>query len=163
MASNTFSYTNATGPTFLDGTVGFSATFNLQSLTANRILVIPDAAGTIALTGTPTFTGDVTASTGNVLIGTAGKGLSVKGGSNAKIGTATLVSGTVTVADTAVTANSIILLFAGALNASTAIGSLSVPTITAATSFVITSYIPGGVTTQTGDLRTVGYLIVEKA
>lgn len=92
---------------------------------------------------------------------TAGRGLRVAEGSNAKQGTATLSSGTVTVANTSVTANSRIFLQAAGLNASTAIGELSITTITASTSFVITSYIPGGTSTQTGDLRTIFYEIFE--
>lgn len=107
----------------------------------------------------PTYTFDVL--TGNVGVGTTGFGLRVKEGSNCKQGTATLSSGTVTVANTSVTTSSRILISGGALNASTAIGMLSVPTITGATSFVITSYIPGGTATQTGDLRTVNYEIFE--
>lgn len=97
----------------------------------------------------------------DVDISTAGKGLKVAEGSNAKQGTATLVAGTVTVSNTSVTANSRIFLQGGALNSSTAIGELSVTTITAATSFVIRSLTAGAVTTQTGDLRTVFYEIFE--
>ncbi len=93
----------------------------------------------------------------------AGKGFQVKEGSNAKQGTATLVSGTVTVTNTSVTANSRILITGGGLNSSTALGVLDVPTQTAGASFVITSYAPGGVTTQTGDLRSVTYEIFEPA
>lgn len=47
---------------------------------------------------------------GNLVVGAAGKGLHIKSGSNARIGTATLVAGTVTVANTSVTANTRILL-----------------------------------------------------
>src|ERR1035437_3415508 len=47
---------------------------------------------------------------GNIAIGTAGKGLQIESGSNCKVGTATLVGGTVTVANTSVTANSVILI-----------------------------------------------------
>lgn len=57
--------------------------------------------------------------------------------------------------------NSKIFPAGGALNASTALGTLSVTTITPATGFVITSYIPGGTTTETGDLRDVYYEIFE--
>jgi hypothetical protein len=46
----------------------------------------------------------------DVEIGTAGKGLKVKGGSNAKIGSATLSGGTVTVSNSSITANSKIQL-----------------------------------------------------
>ena len=59
--------------------------------------------------------GDITALSGNLIDDALGKGLQVKEGSNAKQGTATLVAGTVTVSDTAVTANSRILLTAQSL------------------------------------------------
>lgn len=140
-----------------------NANLDFSGLTATRTYTFPDASGTIIFSTAPTFTGDVTASTGNVIISTAGKGLEVKEGANAKQGTATLVLGTVTVSNTSVTANSRIIVTGGALNASTALGVLSVPTQTAATSFVITSYIPGGVSTETGDLRTVAWEIFEPA
>ena len=119
------------------------------------------------VTATHTFeltsTGAFQNMNGPIAVDSLGSGLQVKEGTNAKQGTATLSSGTVTVSDTAVTANSRIQLTGGPLNSTTAIGVLSVPTITAGTSFVITSYLPGGTTTQTGDLRTVSYEIFEPA
>jgi hypothetical protein len=99
--------------------------------------------------------------TGDITTQVAGVGLQIKEGSNAKQGTATLVLGTVTVSNTSVTANSRIFICGGALNSSTALGDLSITSQTAATGFVITSYIPGGVLTQVGDLRTVNYEIFE--
>jgi len=73
-----------------------------------------DANGKLTTAQAPdsaTLTGDVTASTGNVIIGTAGKGLRVKEGTNAKMGTGTLNGATeVTIATTAVTATSRIFL-----------------------------------------------------
>lgn len=62
---NTLKYTNATGPAFVDGTTTFALTFNVQSLSADRIVVFPDAAGTVTLGGN-TFTG-----TGSVVRATA--------------------------------------------------------------------------------------------
>lgn len=53
--------------------------------------------------------GDVTTS-GNLITDTIGKTLQVKSGTNAKSGTFTLVSGTKTVANTSVTANSVIVV-----------------------------------------------------
>lgn len=96
-------------------------------------------AATIALKAplaSPTFTGDVDSSTGNVKISTIGKGLQIKTGSNAKVGSATLVGGTVTVSNTSVTANSAIFLTRSA--AAGLLGELSY-TVVAATSFTITS------------------------
>jgi len=90
---------------------------------------------------------------GNLALTTAGQGLSVKSGSNCKIGTATLSSGTVTVSNTSVTANSLILCTVQ--SASGTQGVLSIGTVTAGTSFVINS-------TSGSDNSVVGYLIVEK-
>jgi hypothetical protein len=98
---------------------------------------------------------------GSIDISTAGSGLKVAEGSNAKQGTATLVSGTVTVSNTSVTATSRIFLTRQGINSSTAMGELAVSARTAGTSFTITSYTAGAVTTQTGDLSTVAWEIFE--
>jgi len=82
-------------------------------------------------------------------------------GTNTKQGTATLALGTVTVANTSVTATSRIFLTRQGLNASTAMGELAVASRSAGVSFTITSYTAGAVTTQIGDLSTVAYLIHE--
>lgn len=110
--------------------------------------------GNIALkanTASPVFTGDVNSSTGNVLISTLGKGLSVKTGTNSKIGQAVLVGGTVVVGNTSVTANSRIHLTVstaggtqGFLRYSKVVG----------TSFTITS-------TSVLETSTVDWIIVE--
>lgn len=105
-----------------------------------------------APTASPTFTGDVNSSTGNVLISTIGKGLSIKTGANAKIGTSVLVAGTVTVANTSVTANSRIFL-TSQVDGGT-VGFLRITAKTAATSFVITS-------SSILDTSTVAWMIVE--
>ena len=75
-----------------------SATTNI---TANNIT----SAGTIAST-------DNVSTVGNLVANTAGGGLRVAEGANAKQGVATLVAGTVTVANTSVTATSRIFLTA---------------------------------------------------
>lgn len=72
-------------------------------------------------------------------LGTAGKGLRVKEGSNAKQGTATLVAGTVTVSNTSVTANSRILLTVQSLGTVTSPKAVAVTARSAGTSFTITS------------------------
>jgi hypothetical protein len=73
----------------------------------------------------------------DVVIGLAGKGLRIKEGTNARMGVATLVAGTITVANTSVTANTRIQLTIQ--NASGTIGTVYVSAKTAGTSFVITS------------------------
>jgi hypothetical protein len=126
------SYAAAVGPTFYDVTANFTLSVNLQSLTADRTLTAPDASGVItalgnatsgtgafALVASPTFTGTVTAAavsaSSDVKVTVAGKGLFVKEGSNAKMGTAVLSSGTAVVSTTAVTATSRIFLTAQSL------------------------------------------------
>jgi hypothetical protein len=83
---------------------------------------------------------------------TLGAGYSVKEGANAKMGTAVLVAGTVTVNTTAVTANSRIFLTAQTTGA--APGALRVSAVTAGTSFTITS-------TSATDTSTVAWVIFE--
>jgi hypothetical protein len=125
------------------------------ALTAADHTTYSGYAATIALKAplaSPTFTGDVNSSTGNVLISTIGKGLQVKTGTNAKIGTAVLVGGTVTVANTSVTANSRIFLTSQADGGTP--GFLRITAKTNATSFVITS-------SSILDTSTVAWMIVE--
>lgn len=92
--------------------------------------------------------------TADLRIGTAGRGLRVAEGANAKMGTATLVAGTVVVSTTAVTANSRIMLTGQ--NSSGTHGDLTVSARTAATSFTITS-------TSGTDTRSVAWMLVEPA
>jgi hypothetical protein len=68
-----------------------------------------------------------------------GKGLSVKEGSNAKQGVATLIAGTVTVLNTSVTASSRIFLAAQSLGTIVTPAALAVTGRVAGTSFMITS------------------------
>ena len=89
---------------------------------------------------------------GQVIVQQAGAGLSIKTGSNCKMGTSVLVAGTVTVSTTAVTASSIIFLTHGVAGGT--LGTLSVGTITAGTSFVINS-------SNAADTSTVNWLIME--
>lgn len=81
---------------------------------------------------------------------------------NARVGTATLVAGTVTVNDTSVTANTMIILSRKSINGSTAAGTLTVGTITAATSFVINS-LQSDAAVETDDVSIVWYLLIETA
>lgn len=91
---------------------------------------------------------------GQLILQTAGKGISIKEGSNAKMGTATLVAGTVVVSTTAVTANSRIFLTAQSLGTVTVGQGLAVSARTAGTSFTITSG-------NAVDTSVVGWLIFE--
>lgn len=91
---------------------------------------------------------------GSLAVSTAGQGLQVKEGTNAKQGITTLVAGTVTVSNTSVTANSRILLTSQADGG--APGFLRVSARTAGTSFTITS-------SSNTDTSTVAYQIFEPA
>ena len=84
-----------------------------------------------------TFSDPVTIN-GNLTLGTAGNKINITEGTNATVGQATLVGGTVTINTTAVTANSRIFL-TDAGGTITNLGTLYVGTITAGTSFVINS------------------------
>lgn len=90
----------------------------------------------------------------NFIAGVAGGGLLIKEGSNAKMGVATLVGGTVTVNTTAVTANSRIYLTSQADGGT--VGFQRISARVAATSFTITS-------SSGTDTSTVAWMIVEPA
>lgn len=82
--------------------------------------------------------GDVTFPSGSLLITTAGKGINIKGGSNARVGTGAVLSGgTVTVSTTAVATGDIILLSCTAAGGTQGIPRISA--ISSGTSFTITS------------------------
>lgn len=97
--------------------------------------------------------GQIGSSDSDVVIGLAGKGLRVATGSNAKMGTATLVAGTVTVSNTSVTSSSHIIAYH--MTASGTPGWLRVSKV-AGTSLTITS-------SSSSDTSLVGYRIVEPA
>ncbi|HLF15635.1 MAG TPA: hypothetical protein VI932_12180, partial [Bacteroidota bacterium] len=105
---------------------------------------------------TPSFqldvAGDIASGTGNLIVSTAGKGLNVKEGANARMGTATLAGGIATVSTTAVTATSRIFVLSQTDGGTP--GFLRVTTITAATSFVITS-------SNALDTSTVAWIIFD--
>lgn len=91
--------------------------------------------------GTALFTvendGDTIVNAGNFSVNTAGKSVRIKEGSNACMGQAVLVAGTVTVSTTAVTANSRIHLTRAVTGGT--VGHLRINSISAGTNFVITS------------------------
>lgn len=122
------------------------------------------APGSLTATTTLTATsGAITATNGNLVLGTAGNKLSIATGANASVGTATLAGGTATVNTTAVTANSIILLTRQSIGATgaAALGHLTVGTVTAGTSFVINAVQAADATAlQATDVSVVGYMII---
>ena len=103
--------------------------------------------------------GQFTAFTGNpkaLVAGSPGGGLAVAEGSNARMGTVTLVAGTATVANTSVTATSRIQLTAQSLGTVTAPKALAVTARTAGTSFTVTS-------ADATDTSVVAWFMVEPA
>lgn len=97
----------------------------------------------------------------DLILNVAGKSIQIKEGSNAKMGQATLASGTVTVSTTAALTNSRIFLTRASKGSSTAIGGLEITSISNATNFVITALKPADATTETGDLSVINWLIVD--
>jgi hypothetical protein len=122
--------------------------------TSGHVLWIFNYNGSVYLTAvTLDETGNMTVA-GNVAVGTAGSGLRVKEGSNAKQGTATLTAGSAVVSNTSVTASSRIFLTSNADGGTP--GWLRVSARSAGTSFTITS-------SSGTDTSTVAYEIFEPA
>jgi hypothetical protein len=92
----------------------------------------------------------------DVIIGLAGKGLRIKEGTNARMGTATLAAGTVTVANTSITANTRIILGVKTPGTAANCGALFVTTVTLATSFIVKS-------TNASDTSVISYVLFEAA
>lgn len=95
---------------------------------------------------------DFTAQTGGFITQTIGKTLSVKSGSNAKAGTFTLTAGAATVANTSVTANSVVMMTLKTLSG-TITTEIFVATITPSTGFTV-----AGAATNNS---TYNYIILE--
>ena len=117
----------------------------------------PKGSGGLTLT-----TGDVTATNGNFVTGTAGNGLVLKSGANARIGQTTLVLGTKSVANTSVTANTRVFLTRSSAGASTALGVLEA-VINAGVGFTVTSYTPATAVVETNDISVIDWVLVESA
>lgn len=96
-------------------------------------------------------------------LSTAGKGLKIKEGSNARMGVATLAAGTVTVSNTSITASTRVFLTRVDQNSSTALGHLEVGTVTAGTSFVINAQKSDLSGLETNDTSIVSWMLVEPA
>lgn len=146
-------------------TVGMN-TFGIPTLTATNAQGITTAS-TLYIAGAPVASTNVTIATplalmvnsgnsvfnGNITLGIAGNKINITTGTNASIGTGTLISGTATISTTAVTASSLIFLTDTTTGALTNVGSLTVGTKTAGTSFVVNS-------TNVLDTSTFNWLII---
>lgn len=151
--------TGNTTMTITNAAQGGAYTYTIPDAGASASFVMTAGAQTVA--GAKTFTSDIGATTANVLINTAGKGIQIKEGSNARMGTATLSSGTITISNTSVTANTRIFVSRYSPSTSTAIGILSVGTVTASTSFIINALKEADATVQTNDVSVVHWMLVE--
>lgn len=161
MWGNTFRANTSNALNLRTGGTGQEMVFALGTTTT--MMKMMSTTGNIIMQNGGTFT-DVTADrlqvSGNINLTTAGNKIKIATGSNASVGTATLVSGTVTVNTTAVTANSIIFI-----TVNTPGGTLG-PTYTApsgsivaGTSFVINAVGTTGVVTTT-DTSTVNWWVI---
>lgn len=112
--------------------IGTSDNQALQLVTNNTSRLSISNAGVVSI-------GNATNIGGNLALTTAGNKLFVKSGTNASIGTATLVAGTVTVNTTAVTANSAIFVTILTKGTITLPVAYDAQTRVAGTSFTITS------------------------
>lgn len=154
-----------TTTTTLAATTTITAGTGITATTGNIVASagnISATLGSVAAATTVTAGTDLVSTAGNVLINGAAKQLRVHGGAVTDfIGTATLVSGTVTIANTNIAATDRIFVQRSAVNASTALGLFKVVK-TAATNFIITACKPADATTETGDASTVDYFIVRQ-
>ncbi len=116
---------------------------NALGFSANGVLAL-----TLDSSQNATFTGDVK-------VGTVSRGIYIKEGTNATMGTATLVGGTIVVSTTKVTANSRVFLTVNG-GTLTNVGAVYVSARTAGTSFTITSL-------NILDTSNVAWVILEPA
>ena len=166
------------GGTFTVGSDNATNAITIGSGTTARTINIGNSAAAHTLnigTTNTTSTTNISAGSGGVMITantgvagdialtSAGTQFQINGGAATDfIGQATLVAGTVTVANTNIAAADKVLLTREGVGASTALGVLDV-SITASTSFTITSRQPGTPgSTQTGDVSIVNYFIVRQ-
>ena len=167
----------ATATNFVTATVATTTTLNGNTWSgtgtdaAISLVLTPKGAGGVTVSsGALTVTagaitatlGAITATNGNISMGTAGNGLRVKEGANARMGQATLIAGSKIVANTSVAATTRIFLTRSSINGSAAIGSLSAGTITPGASFVINALdpaAPAGVIAA--DVSIVNWFLVE--
>lgn len=135
---------SASGTLSVSGSTSLAATAS-TSLTATSLSVSGSTSlGALSTSGVT--------SSGDIEVSSAGKGLQIKEGSNARMGIATLDGGTVTVYNTTVTTAT--RIFLTPQNASGILGSIHVSALTPGTSFVISS-------SALLDNSEVAYLLIE--
>jgi filamentous hemagglutinin len=142
---------------------------NSGAIGTSNALTLSQAGALTATTSITATLGDITATNGNIVRGTAGNKdmyssvASTATAVNNSAGTVTLVGGTETVTTTAVTAASQIRLYRQGIGATgaAALGILTLGTIVAGTSFVINSVQAADATAlQASDVSVIGWEIV---
>ena len=113
--------------------------------------------------------GAITATNGNLVLGTAGNKIlstsvatTIAAGANS-FGTVTLVAGTATVSTTAVTSSSLVVIWRQSIGSTgaAALGQLTVGTIVNGTSFIINAALTATATSlATTDVSVVGWMII---
>lgn len=136
---------------------------NAGSTVTLSLPVAVTAPGSLATTTTLTAATDISATAGNISVSGAGKALRCKGGAVTDfIGQATLVAGTVTVANTNIAATDRIFLAVANINTSTKVGHLTY-SINAGVDFTIKAVeqnTPANAEPQ--DVSTISYFIVRQ-
>jgi len=133
-----------------------------ESVTGTSDAVAVTPASLTARLAAPGVIGGTTPAAGTFTNVTVNDILAIDGGAvTDNIGQATLVSGTVTVLNTAIAAGDKVFCSRRGIAASTALGELNVA-INAGVSFVITALNPTNATTQTGDVSIVDYVIIRQ-
>jgi hypothetical protein len=159
LAATTGTFTTANATTFDTNVAAAGVTLAGITLAADGtdanidINVAPKGTGDLKVA-----TGDVQATNGNIVMGTAGNGIQIKEGANATMGDDVLTAGTVTVNTTACSATSQVFISRLSKGASTAVGTLEA--VPGASSFVVTSLNPTDATTQTNDISTFSWVIM---
>jgi hypothetical protein len=129
----------------------------------NGNLVLTSGNATLTNGDLTLTSGDATLTNGSLALGTAGNGISIKAGANARIGTGTLVGGTLAIANTSCTANT--RVFLQCTDAKTGTG--GVPghleaVVAAGVGFTVNSYDNVGAA-QVLDVSDFNWLLVESA
>jgi hypothetical protein len=144
------------------GTGAIDNAIIIGTVTGTAATTIRAGSGGITLTGNAGLTGNLTlVAAGNKINRTSVATIAAAGANS--MGSVVLVGGTVSVATTAVTANSLIKIWRQSVGATgaAALGQLSVGTIVAATSFDINAWSAADATAlQASDVSVIGWEIV---
>lgn len=156
--------TTITATTTIAATTTVTAGTGITSTTGNIVATAGNVTAGAAVSATTTVTAgtDLISTAGNLLLQGAAKQIRIEGGAVTDfVGTATLVAGTVTVANTNIAAADEIFVTRESVNGSTALGVFDT-SITPATSFTITARNPTDALTQTNDTSIVKYVIIRQ-